>query len=417
MGKTFFFENINILMGPNIEVAKDNLLIIDGKIEGFGDEAKKEALKKNIAISKSGNKLVAPMLVDSHSYLNNPLTGFNDNLKNLKLRAKKSGFGVIAFLPNSNIWRDKPEKIPFQKNNDFDLNIYFWGSFSLKDEGIYLSPHDELLKSGSIGLCSSNFLNSQIIFKGLSLDTIKSSPIIFSLSKKYSVQKGIVNKDLKSLQSGFYIIHDNNELSEIKNILGIKNLFPNKKIVIKNIADSNSLKEIEAQTIPILTTISWWSLIADTNNLELDDFGWKVDPPLGSKENREFLIKGLENDLIQAIAVNSIALNDEDAFIPINDRPVGISSFELVLPLLWEEFVNKRDWPISKLWKYLSFNPSKLLGINQEKLSLGSKRWLMFDPDAKWINNQINLGYDSPSNFPKKNELIKGKVIHVGLNF
>ena len=27
------------------------------------------------------------------------------------------------------------------------------------------------------------------------------------------------------------------------------------------------------------------------------------------------------------------------------------------------------------------------------------------------------LIYDSPSNFPKKNKLIKGKVIHVGLDF
>ena len=65
----------------------------------------------------------------------------------------------------------------------------------------------------------------------------------------------------------------------------------------------------------------------------------------------------------------------------------------------------------SNLWNFLSFNPSNLLGITQEKLSLGSKRWLMFDPDTKWVNNQINLGYDSPSNFPKKNHTIKGKVI------
>ena len=133
MGKTFFFENINILMGPNNETSKDNLLIIDGRIEAFGDEAKKEALKKNIEVSRSGNKLVAPMLIDIHSFLKEPLTGFNDNLENLKFRAKKSGYGAIAFLPNSNNWRDKPEKIPFQKNNDFDLNIYFWGSFSLKE--------------------------------------------------------------------------------------------------------------------------------------------------------------------------------------------------------------------------------------------------------------------------------------------
>ena len=417
MGKTFFFENIDVLMNSNASVIKDNVLIIDGVIEAFGHDAKKEALKKNIEISKSGNKIIAPMLVDSHSFLKDPITGFDDNLEKVKLRAKKSGFGAIAFLPNSSNWRDKPEKIPFQKNNSCELNIYFWGSFSLKDEGINLSPHDELLKTGSIGLSTSNFYDSSIIFKGLSLDAVNSSPIIFSLTKNKGLQKGIVNIDLKSLQSGFYIIENNNEISEVKNILEIKNLFPDKNIVIKNISDSNSLKEIEKQTIPISTTISWWTLIADTNNLQLDDLGWKVDPPLGSQKNREFLIKGLENDLIQAIAINSIALNDEDTFIPINERPVGISSYELVLPLLWEEFVQKRSWPIPKLWKYLSFNPSNLLGLTQEKLSLGSKRWLMFDPDIKWHNNQINLGYDSPSNFPKKNDLIKGKVIHVGLDF
>ena len=404
-------------MGSNATVIKDNLLIIDGKIEAFGNRAKEEALKKNIKISKSGNKILAPMLVDIHSFLKDPLTGFDDNLENLKFRAKKSGFGTIAFLPNSKNWRDNPEKIPFQKNNDFDLNIYFWGSFSLGDEGKNLSPHDELLKSGSIGLSTSNFFDTSIFFKGLSLDSVNSSPILFSLTKKNSLQKGIVNKDIKSIQSGFYIIDNNSEVSEVEHILGIKNIFPDKNIVIKNISDSNSLKVIEKQTIPITTTISWWSLIADTNNLELDDLGWKVDPPLGSQENRESLIKGLENDLIQVIAVNSKALNDEDTFIPINDRSVGISSFELVLPLMWKEFIHKRDWPIPKLWKYLSFNPSNLLGILEEKLSIGSKRWLIFDPDTKWLNNQINLGYDSPSNFPKKNQLIKGKVIHVGLDF
>ena len=184
MRKTFFFENINILMNSSMGLIKDDLLIIDGEIAAFGDKAKKMALKNNIKICQSGNKLVAPLLVDCHSFLKDPLTGFNDNLESLKFRAKKSGFGAIALLPNSKNWRDKPEKIPFQKNNDFDLKIYFWGSFTLGDEGINLSPHEELLNSGSIGLSTSNFYDSSIIFKGLSLDAVKSSPIIFSLTKK-----------------------------------------------------------------------------------------------------------------------------------------------------------------------------------------------------------------------------------------
>ena len=35
---------------------------------------------------------------------------------------------------------------------------------------------------------------------------------------------------------------------------------------------------------------------------------------------------------------------------------------------------------------------------------LTSKRWLIFDPDKQWVNNQI-IRYDS-LNFPKKNQLI-----------
>ena len=417
MKKNFFFENINILMGPNLEATKDSLLVIDGKIKAFGQKAKQKAFNQNIKASKAGNKIIAPMLVDIHSILKDPLTGYDDNLKNLKSRAKKSGFGTVAFLPDSNNWRDKPEKIPFHKNNDSDINILFWGSFTLEDEGLQLSPHYELLDSGVIGLSTSQFSDSSIIFKGLTLNAVNSYPILFSLQKRNAKQRGIVNKDLKSLQSGFYIIDNYNEFSEFKNIFEIKNHFPNKNIIIKNISDADSLKDIKKTNISIPITISWWSLVADTNNLKLDDLGWKADPPLGSPKNRDILIKYLENDLIQAIAVNSIALNDENTLIPINERSPGISSFELVLPLLWEEFVRKRGWPISKLWKHLSFSPSNLLGISEEKLSIGSNRWLLFDPDKEWINNQINLGYDSPSNFPKKNDLIKGKVIEVGFDF
>ena len=160
-------------MGPNMEVFRDYLLIVDGRIKAFGQDAKKEALRRNIKITESGNRLVAPMLVDSHSVLMDPLSGFDDNIGSLKFRAKKAGFGSIALLPNSNNWRDKPEKIPFQKNDDFDINIFFWGSFSLEDKGKNLSPHEELLKSGAIGLSTSTFFDSSIIHNGLFLDSLQ----------------------------------------------------------------------------------------------------------------------------------------------------------------------------------------------------------------------------------------------------
>ena len=415
MNKDCFFDKLNILSGSNIELTKDSVLIIDSKIKAFGDLAKKEAIEKNIPILDSGNKIIAPLLVDIHSTLREPITGFEDNLINLKVRAKKAGFGTIALLPDSKNWRDKPEKIPFQTNQDNDINILFWGSFTLQDEGLLLAPHQELLSSGAIGLSSSLSNDLSIIFKGIKLNEIKSYPLLFSLQKNSVNKYAFVNEDIQSLQCGFNSIENFNNTSDLKKILDIKNNFLDKKIIIKNIPDLQTCKEINNYKNEIFSTISWWSLVSDTSNLKLNDIGWKADPPLLGKGDRDLLIDYLEEDLIDAIAVNSNPLNDEETLKPINEREIGISSYELVLPLLWDELISKRGWNISKLWKHLSFLPSRLLGLQEEKLTIGSNRWLIFDPDLEWLHTQSNLGYDSPSNFPKKNEMIKGRITEYGL--
>ena len=416
MQRNLYFENLNILKNSGTECYKDSVLITDGQINSFGEEATIKASKRNITVSKSGNKLLAPLLVDIHSKLEDPISGFEDNLSGLKKRAKQSGFGTIALLPDSKYWRDNPEKIPFQNNRNDDLNIFFWGSFTLDDKGLFLSPHVELLNSGAIGLCSSLYNDLSIISQGIKLDYLNYHPILISQRERNSNQKSFLKEDIKALQSGFYTLDDSEDIIDIRKIIEIHNYHPRQKLIVKNISDPQVISELKEKEV-IQSTISWWSLVADTNNLELNDIGWKVNPPISNKNTREALIKCLEGDLIDAIAVNSIPLSDEETYKAINDRKPGISSFELVLPLLWNELISKRSWDISKLWRHLSFLPSKLLGKPEEELKIGSKRWIIFDPDINWINKQSNLGYDSPSNFPKKDEIIKGKVFSNGLEF
>ena len=417
MGKELYFENLNILKGPDLDVEKDSVLIINGEIKAFGENAKKQAIEKNISITQSGEKLLAPLLVDLHSRLEDPLNGFEDNLVKLKHRAKKSGYGVVAILPDSEKFRDNPEKIPIQNNQINDINILFWGSFTQKDAGLSLSPLEELFKLGTIGLTSSIFSDLSIIFKGLKLNNIDSYPLLLAINKRDSKDKAFVYEDIKSLQYGFHGIDTYSTANNIQKIFEIQDCFPNKKIIIKNISDMKTCNILRRYKKSIKTSISWWNLIADTSNLKLNDMGWKVDPPIGSAKNRDLLISCMEEDIIDAIAVNSYSFNDQETFKPINERPAGISSFELVLPLLWEELIIKRSWETSKLWNHLSFIPSQLIGIEKESLKIGSNRWLIFDPKTTWVNSQINLGYDSPSNFPMKDEEIKGKVIQCGLEF
>lgn len=417
MRKELYFENLNILKGPDMDVKKDSVLIIDGEIKAFGKNAKNQARGKNISISESGEKLLAPLLVDIHSKLKNPLNGFEDNLVKLKDRAKKSGYGIISILPDGETYRDKPEKIPIQTNDINDVHILFWGSFTEKDAGFSLSPIEELLELGTVGLSSSIFSDLSIIFKGLKLNYTDAFPLLLAINKRDPKSEAFVYEDIKSLQYGFYGIDTYSSANDIQKIFDIQDYFPNQEIIIKNISDLKTCNILKTHKKSIKGSVCWWNLIADTSNLKLNDMGWKGDPPIGSAETRDALISCLKEDLIQAIAVNSFALNDEETFKPINERDAGLSSFELVLPLIWRELITKRSWKVSKLWNHLSFFPSQLLGVEKESLQIGSKRWLLFDPKIKWLNIQSNLGYDSPSNLPMKGEEIEGKVIHCGLEF
>ena len=70
---------------------------------------------------------------------------------------------------------------------------------------------------------------------------------------------------------------------------------------------------------------------------------------------------------------------------------------------------------MEKLWEKISFGPSKLLNQAEEKLSLNSNRWLLFDPEKEWVQSDEEDNFTTATNQPIKDTKIFGKVIDCGL--
>ena len=75
------------------------------------------------------------------------------------------------------------------------------------------------------------------------------------------------------------------------------------------------------------------------------------------------------------------------------------------------------DWLLwlMELWQAISYGPSQLLQRREERLSLGSNRWLLYDPDHRWTPS---LDDDDPSqaaNQPLRMQEITGAVVACGL--
>ncbi len=413
---SIFFEKVKILYGENQPITINSALIINGRIEAFGKEARAKAQKIKIEPRNDTDKLLAPLLVDPHSLLQDPVSGRCENLKSLKNAAANAGYGQIAILPKSKSFRDSSETLWSSPKKAEDVIIHFFGNFSQKGEGQSLSKHADLIHNGAVGLADDDYLiNLSLLQKGLVLGDMGISPILIAPRDKDIQGNGIVREGVEVLRAGWHPDPKTSETLPLRQIIELHQQYPEKSIRIMNISTKDSVSILKESNSKMIASVCWWHLLVDRTKLSPCDIGLKVTPSLGGSEDRHALINGVKSKIIKVISVNSVPLDAEEIELPPEKRLSGISGHQLVLPALWQELVLRRGFSIEELWSAISFGPSRMINSEEEILKVGSKRWLLFDPNHKWVQNRSSIDNPNAANQPWEGKEILGKVILCGL--
>ena len=416
MANSYFLENIQILQGSNSTLKKETVLIKDGIIKAFGKDAYDIAKIVDIKPENTKNLLLAPCLVDPHSFLESPFDGKEENIHSLINKATLAGYGQLGILPRCSFWRDQIESIVSLTNIKSELLIYLWGGFSLGGKGINLSKHSELLQNGAVGLADDDFTPPiELLKRGFALGEMKTAPVLIAARDKSLQDGGLSRQSVETLRAGWPPDPIESETLPLNQILELHKQYPEIALRLMNISTSEGVSILENTLSRPMTTVLWWHLIKDNSNLSPFDIGWSVTPSIGSPKDRISLTKGLENNVLTAISVHSTPMDDSETIEPPNKRKKGISGYNLVLPLLWDQLVKNSGWSVEKLWEKISFGPSQILNQVEEKLSLESNRWLLFDPEKEWIPSNEEINHITATNQPLRNQIIRGKVIDCGL--
>ncbi len=415
-----FLDPIRILHGPKSEVVTSAVLLLNNKIHAFDKDARKMAKDLNIKPTSSGNLLFAPCLVDPHSFLEEPLNGRSETLISLIHKAISAGYGQIALLPRSNLWRDKPEHLLALPNSPKDVFIHLWGGFSQGGKGKELSPHKDLIDYGAIGLADDDsIIPIELLKKGLLLNELQGKPILLAPRCKVIQDNGMARESIEALRSGWQQDPIESETIPLATILELQKQHQNTNIRLMNLSTATGISILEKCSIKPMASVCWWHLVADQSSIGSTDIGMYVSPSLGNSNDRQKLKDALKNKVLTGVSVHSIALDDTETKKPFSDRIPGLSGHHLVLPSLWQELIEKSNWSIEELWEATSFGPSQILKLPPEELHVGSNRWLIFDPTKKWVqtNKYQYNNHPSPANQPWEGIEITGKVVSCGLNF
>tara|TARA_B100001109_G_scaffold188678_1_gene155381 strand:- start:433 stop:1710 length:1278 start_codon:yes stop_codon:yes gene_type:complete len=416
MTGNYFFENIQILKKASSSVKRESVLIKDGVIKAFGMRALQNAELLGIKPKNAKNLLLAPCLVDPHSFLESPFNGKEENIYSLIEKAKFSGYGQLGILPRGDFWRDQIESIISLKSIQSEVLIHLWGGFSLSGKGLHLSKHAELLQNGAIGLSDDDFMPPiELIKQGFSLGEMKKFPVLFAARDRSLQAGGMSRQSVDTLRAGFPLDPVESEIMPLVQLIELHKQYPEIALRLMNISTANGVSILKYSSIRPMTTIFWWHLVMDNSSLSPFDLGWSVTPSLGSPLDRASLIRGLEDDVLDAISVHSTPADDSESLLPANKRKKGISCYNIVLPMLWDQLIRKSGWEVDKLWEKISFGPSRFLNQAEEELSLNSNRWLLFDPDKEWYQSNEKNFLTTATNQPLKDKKIFGKVIDCGL--
>lgn len=148
------------------------------------------------------------------------------------------------------------------------------------------------------------------------------------------------------------------------------------------------------------------------NEIDLGDYRtfFKLTPPLRGDTDRRAVVAALAEGLIDVIASFHTPADEESKRLPFEDATAGAVGLETILPASLRLY-HGGDLGLAQLFRALSLNPARRLGLPQGRLATGAPADLvLFDPDAPFILDRFRL-HSKSKNTPFDGARMEGRVL------
>ncbi|MCW1932206.1 dihydroorotase [Pararhodobacter zhoushanensis] len=148
------------------------------------------------------------------------------------------------------------------------------------------------------------------------------------------------------------------------------------------------------------------------NEFDVGDYRsfFKLTPPLRAEEDRLAMIEAVADGLIDVICSMHTPQDEESKRLPYEEAAPGAVGLETLLPAALRLYHNDQ-LTLPQLWRALSLNPARRLGLDAGRLSAGAPADLvLFDAHAPFVLDRFLLRSKS-KNSPFDGARLQGKVL------
>lgn len=148
------------------------------------------------------------------------------------------------------------------------------------------------------------------------------------------------------------------------------------------------------------------------NELDVGDYRtfFKLKPPLRSEDDRLAMVEAVASGLIDVVCSMHTPQDEESKRLPFEEAASGAVGLETLLPAAMR-LVHAGLIDLPSLWRAMSTNPAKRLGLPGGRLAEGAPADLvLFDPNAPFVLDRFALNSKS-KNTPFDGARMEGRVL------
>ena len=316
----------------------------------------------------SNEYAVFPGFCDVHVHFREPGFSYKETILSGSMAAARGGYTAVCTMPNLNPVPDSKANLKEQLDiirNDGLIRIYPYGAITVGQKGQQLSDMKGM---------AQNVIAFSDDGKG-----VQNTDMMRSAMRKAKELKKIIvaHCEDESLLNGGYI-HDGDYARSYSH-RGIcsesewKQVERDLKLVketgcsyhICHISSKESvelIRKAKAEGLDVTCETAPHYLIMDDSFL-LEDGRFKMNPPLRSAQDREALIRGIQDGTIDMIATDHAPHSEEEKSKGLDGSNFGIVGLETAFPLLYSYLVKEEIITMDRLMQLLVYNPRKRFHI------------------------------------------------------
>lgn len=388
-----------------------DVVIEDGKIRGIGVFDNDGTYDQVIEAS---GLVVAPGLVDVHVHFRDPGLTYKEDIHTGAGAAAAGGFTTVVCMANTKPPVDSLKTLNhvIEEGKKTGIHVLAASAVTVGMKGEELVDMKALHEAGAAGFTDDGIplMDEELLERAMRQAAVMNVPISLHEEDPSYIKENGINHGAVSDKLGIYGSPARAEETLIQRDI-LFALRTGAKVNIQHISSAGGVDMVRqakrmggavwAEVTPHHFTLTEEAVLR---------YGTlaKMNPPLRTEEDRQSLIRGLQDGTIDMIATDHAPHSKEEKDRPLTQAPSGITGLETSLALGITELVDKKYLTMPELMEKMSLNPARLYNLDCGRMKAGAPADLViFDPDEEFTVDKFHSKAD---NSPFKGWKLKGKT-------